>query len=291
MEEDKTGLQVKLSDGRLLGYAEYGGPQGKPILYFHGFPSSRLDWLLSDSNNVAAELNARIIAVDRPGMGLSDHKPDREILDWPDDVAELADALKLDRFAVLGMSGGGPYAATCAYKLPERLTATGIVSGMGPSDAPGAKEGLSWTWPGKPRFVRWLVFKLLASGLRRDPEKVYKRFVTSMKKALAEPDALVMDQPGMSEIFFDGFKEALCSGTGGASRDAVLYTRPWGFDLHDIKADVHLWHGGMDKNVLPSVGRYVADAIPNCNANFLKDEAHLSLPYNHIREILGALIA
>ena len=158
MAIDRTELQITLSDGRALGYAEYGDPQGKPVFYFHGFPSSRLDWLLSDSNNVAAELNTRIIAVDRPGMGLSDPKPDREMLDWPDDVAELADAFKIKRFAGLGMSGGGPYAAACAYKIPERLTATGIVSGMGPADAPGAKDGLSWTWPGKPQFIRWLIF-------------------------------------------------------------------------------------------------------------------------------------
>jgi len=98
MATDNTSKTIKLKDGRLLGYAEYGAPEGKPIFYFHGFPGSRLDWPLFDTADaIAARLNARIIAVDRPGTGLSDFKRDRKILDWPDDVIELADALQIDR--------------------------------------------------------------------------------------------------------------------------------------------------------------------------------------------------
>lgn len=235
-------------------------------------------------------MGARIISVDRPGMGLSDHKPNRQILDWPIDVMGLADVLNLDRFAVLGMSGGGPYAAACAFKISDRLTSVGIISGMGPADAPGAKDGLSWYWPGKPRFARSLIFRMMYAGIKNDPKKVAARFVANMKTQLPEPDALVMDQPGMSDVFFDGFKEAFRSGIDGASRDAVLYTRPVGFNLQDIKTDVHLWHGGMDENVLPSVARYVADAVPNCRVSFFENEAHISLAYNHIRDILSALI-
>ena len=127
MANDRNNQHIKLKDGRALGYAEYGAPEGKPIFYFHGFPGSRLDWMLSDSDNSANELNARIIAVDRPGMGLSDFKRDRKILDWPDDVVELADILQIERFSVLGISGGGPYTFACAFKIPERLTRTAIV--------------------------------------------------------------------------------------------------------------------------------------------------------------------
>ena len=105
MVTERTNQQINLRDGRSLGYAEYGAPEGKPVFYFHGFPSCRLDWLLSDSDDSAAELNARIIAVDRPGTGLSDFKRGREILDWPDDVIELADVLQVDRFAVLAFLG------------------------------------------------------------------------------------------------------------------------------------------------------------------------------------------
>ena len=98
---DKRNPTIKLKGGRTLGYAEYGAPEGKPVFYFHGFPGSRIDWLFSDTNNTAAQLNARIIAVDRPGMGLSSFQRGREILDWSDDVIEIANVLQLDRFAVL----------------------------------------------------------------------------------------------------------------------------------------------------------------------------------------------
>lgn len=105
MAIDRTRQQVKLQDGRTLGYAGYGAPQGAPVIYSHGFPGSRLDYLLADAGDAATETNARIIAVDRPGMGLSAFNRGRQLLDWPDDVTELADALQIDRFTVLGNSG------------------------------------------------------------------------------------------------------------------------------------------------------------------------------------------
>ena len=97
--------QIKLRDGRMLGFSEYGVSDGKPIFYFHGGPGSRLDWPSLIPDGVAVDLNARVIAVDRPGHGLSDFYRDRKLLDWPDDVVELADALDLDRFAVLSEIG------------------------------------------------------------------------------------------------------------------------------------------------------------------------------------------
>lgn len=161
----RTNRQIQLSDGRMLAYHEYGDPDGKPIIYMHGFPGSRLDWSMFDpDDSIAKGLNARIIAVDRPGMGLSDFKPGRELLDWPDDILELANALlQLDqKFAILAGSGGGPYGEVCAFKIPERITKTAIVCGMGPRKAPGTREGLSWTLPGKPWWLRRLILTLMA---------------------------------------------------------------------------------------------------------------------------------
>jgi pimeloyl-ACP methyl ester carboxylesterase len=184
MVADNTSKTIRLKDGRLLGYAEYGAPEGKPVFYCHGFPSSRLDWPIFDSDAIATRLNARIIAADRPGTGLSDFKSGRQILDWPDDVIELADALQVDRFAMLGISGGGPYAEACALKIPRRLTATAIVCGMGPSEAPGAKEGTAMLLPGKSALMRKLLLMLMAMSFRRSPG----RFLSQMKDTVAEPD-------------------------------------------------------------------------------------------------------
>jgi pimeloyl-ACP methyl ester carboxylesterase len=184
MTNNRTHRQIKLRDGRLLGYAEFGAPEGMPVFYFHGFPGSRLDYLFFDDGEVAMENNARIIAVDRPGMGQSAFKRGRQILDWPDDVIALADALRIDRFGVLGISGGGPYAAACAFKIPARLTATGIVCGMGPSDAPRMKDGVSWTIPGKPSIMRRIFLILTSMGLQRDPDQ----FVSRSKETFSKPD-------------------------------------------------------------------------------------------------------
>ena len=289
MATDNANQQIKLKDERMLGYAEYGTPDGRPVFYFHGHPGSRLEWPLFDADDCATELNARIIAVDRPGYGISDSKGGREILDWPDDVIELADALQVDRFAVLGASGGGPFAAACAFKIPERLTATAIVSGMGPSEAPGAKEGMGWIYAGKSPEERRPMLTGMAHLIQENPDQLESQ----MKQApFPEADKVLMDQPKISKMIVDLlFGEALRSGIDGLDQDAKLYARPWGFQLQDITTKVHLWHGEPDINVLVSVGRYVADAIPNSQAKFFPNEGHFSLARNHIREILTVLVA
>lgn len=284
---DRRQQRITLQDGRKLGYAEFGAPGGVPVFYFHGFSSSRLDYPLADAGDAALAANVRIIAADRPGTGLSDAKRGRRMLDWPGDVVELADALGIDRFAVLGISGGGPYAAACAFKIPERLTATGIVCGMGPADAPGAKDGVSWTLPGLPSIVRRFMLMLTEMGLRKDPEQ----FLTRSVEMMAEVDGQLLDQPEVARLFIEGVQEAFRSGVGGVQQEAGLYARPWGFRLEEISAEVHLWHGGRDKNVLVSVGRYVADAIPNCDAKYFEDEGHLTLPRNQIGEIVRTLVS
>jgi len=132
---------IKLADGRKLGYDEFGSQDGRPVFYFHGTPSSRLEWQLFGSDALAKALRLRLIVPDRPGMGLSSFAAGRRISDWPADVASLADHLGMQRFAVLGYSGGGPYAVACALALPERLTRVGVVSGAGPFDQPGLTDG------------------------------------------------------------------------------------------------------------------------------------------------------
>ena len=287
MANQEMDQRIVLQDGRMLGYAEYGAPGGIPVLYFHGFPSSRLDWLFFDAEEPVTELSARIIAPDRPGFGLSDSQRGRRLLDWPADVAALADALQIDRFAVLGISGGGPYAAACAFGIPERLTRVGIVCGMGPAGAPGAQDGTSWTIPGQFSLMRRLTLMLTSMGLSRDPDQ----FMARSRETFSEPDRLLLDRPELEKAFIEGMREAFRSGTGGANHEAGLYTKPWGFQLQEIAAEVHLWYGGLDNNVPVSVGRFVADAIPNCNATFFEDEGHLALPHNRMVEILGALLA
>jgi pimeloyl-ACP methyl ester carboxylesterase len=176
-----TGKQIRLRDGRSLGYAEYGDPAGKPVIFFQGTPSSRL--FHHPDESIAVSLGAHIITMDRPGFGLSDFQLGRTLLDWPDDVVELAKALKIDRFAVAGISGGGPYVAACALKIPQRLTAAAIISGVGPVDALGAIQGMRRirrVGVTVAKYAPWLLGPLLrlVSNPHRNPERFFKQIST-----------------------------------------------------------------------------------------------------------------
>jgi pimeloyl-ACP methyl ester carboxylesterase len=286
MVEPRDEQQIRLRDGRSLGYAEYGLAQGPPVFYFHGFPGSRLDWSLTDPGDAAAS-RVRLIAPDRPGYGLSDASRGRTMLDWASDVEALADGLGIERFAVLGTSGGGPFALACASAMQDRVTRCGVVCGMGPASAPGAKDGVSWVLPGKPAPLRKVVIALMAMGVRKDPD----RFVEQSKDSFAQVDAELFDDPTVPEAYVSGMTEAFRTGTGGANAEARLYPRDWGFSLEAIGTPVDLWHGTLDENVPISVGRSVAEELPDCQARFLEGEGHLTLPRNHVGSILDALVA
>ncbi len=288
MIPERTDATLLLSDGRLLGYAEYGDPQGRPLFYFHGHPGSRLEAQLGDA--VASRQGVRAIALDRPGYGRSGFKAGRRLLDWPDDVAEAADALRLDRFAVLGASGGGPYAMACAFKIPKRVTGTAVVSGTGPFGAPGVTEGMRWQnrvgfgLAGRLPWVARMAMWAMARQVERNPE----RAVEAVGRALAEPDRAILSRPEMKQAFSEIFAEAFRAGSAGAAWDMVVLARPWGFRLEDVAAEVHLWQGEEDLLVPAAMGRYQAATLPNCRASFLPREGHL-LVVDHLEEIQAAL--
>jgi pimeloyl-ACP methyl ester carboxylesterase len=286
----KGGETLRLEDGRLLGYAVYGDPEGWPIFYFHGFPGSRLEAQLAD--RVAARMRIRLIALDRPGFGLSDFKPRRTIFEWPDDVVKIADALGINRFATIGVSGGGPYAAACALRIPQRLTAVAIVCGLGPLDTPNGTDRMIRTnhlifflgrrLPWLAKISLWRI----AYQVRRNPEGTLRRMIV----ALPDPDKAVLARPEVKTAMKDNVVEAFRGGSRGAACELLLYTRPWGFLLEDIATRVNLWHGEQDVSVPPTMGQYQARTIPNCRAIFYPGEGHFSLVINHMEEVLSGLL-
>ena len=282
---------VRLRDGRTLAYARFGDPDGAPVLWFHGFPGSRLESITGHEDMLKA--GACVIAIDRPGFGRSTPKPGRRFLDWPSDVSEFADQLGLERFAAMGVSGGGPYAAACAHEIPERLSHVAIVYGVGPFDIPEATEGMM---PRNrmlfsvarysqllPRLAMWVMLR----SMRGDPEKA----IEGMKKQLPQADVEIMSDPALRDTFVEGAQESLVQGTKAAGHECQLYARAWGFRLEDIAREVHLFQGEQDRNVPPSMGRYQAQALPNCRSHFYAGEGHISLVMNRLDEILGVLLA
>ena len=117
-----------LADGRTLAFTDAGAPDGFPIFYFHGAPGSRLDGAGMEDEFAAA--GVRVLSADRPGYGGSSPSPHRSMADWPREVAALADHLNIDRFAVMGLSSGGPYVAACAALLGDRVVAAAAVAGV-----------------------------------------------------------------------------------------------------------------------------------------------------------------
>jgi pimeloyl-ACP methyl ester carboxylesterase len=282
---ERESRTLSLRDGRRLGCAEYADPGGTPGFYFHGHPGSRLEPRFAAE--AASGAGLRIIALDRPGYGLSDFQPGRRILDWPGDVAEVADALGLERFGVLGSSGGGPYALACAHALPKRVTRAGLISGVGPYDAPGATDGMRWQnrvgfqlgarFPPLARLVMWSMER----QLRRRPD----RTLDALAEAMSPRDAEIARRPEVRELLAADVAEAFRRGSRGAALDVVLLGRPWGFRLEEIETVVHLWQGEDDVLVPPAMGRHMAAALPDCRPTWLPGEGHL-LFVDHMAEIV-----
>jgi pimeloyl-ACP methyl ester carboxylesterase len=286
----KTDTQVKLSDGSPVGYAEYGDPMGKPVLHFHGFPSSRFEGHRPAMDEIATRLHARVIVVERPGIGLSEYKP-YTIASWPNIVMEFADALRLDRFAVMGVSSGGKYAAACAWRIPQRITAAGIISGTCPHDLPGAKATLSKRDAqlyGLADKAPWLL-RLMLWKVARDARKDWSS-VLSLFPEVSEPDKVALSQPDVQRMFGEMVVGAFERGTRGVALDWKLEARPWGFALQEVRMPVHVWHGEQDELLPIDQGQIMANALPNARAKFYPNEGHISLIVNHYEELLSTIV-
>jgi pimeloyl-ACP methyl ester carboxylesterase len=287
----KPANQIKLKDGRNLGYAEYGDLQGKPVLHFHGVPSSRMEGDHPLVDEYASQLHIRLLFPDRPGIGLSDYKPDRRLLDWPEDVCELANALGLDHFGVLGLSGGGPYVAACTYKIPDRLTAAGIISGVGPMDVRGNYQSLgkndrqAMEMALRFPWILRVLFWIMARQLRRNPAS----FLSQLESDLSQADKAQVAQPLIRATILTTSLEAFRQGGRGVVWDYAVVGKPWEFRLEDIRFPVHLWHGEDDKICSIQMGRNVVNAIPNSHATYYPGEGHLSVYAKYYGDILKTI--
>jgi len=282
--------QFRLADGRRLGYLEYGDPDGLPVLLFHGLPASRLQG--HPDRSIAADTGVRLIGVDRPGYGLSDYQPNRALLDWPADVAALADGLGLDRFAIVGISGGGPYAAACAWKIPERLSAVTLVSPMGRlADDAETLANMPWI----SRFMLSLAqrnegsLRLPGTVLRMVARHWMGGYLGVMNAHLPAVDRKIYHRPAVQALIRADLLEAFRNGPDGAVHDIVLLARPWGFTPRDIHMPVQLWHGEQDTTVPIRIARSLAASIPDCRPHFLDQAGHY-LFVDCWRQILGELL-
>lgn len=132
---------LQLRDGRTLGFAEYGPPDGHPLVFCPGTPGSR--YFRPFEETALSNYGVRLLVLDRPGYGRSTLDPALGLLDWPHDVVELLDSLDIDRTALAGHSGGGAFVLACAATIPERLRGVGLISAIAPFGLPRIRERMS----------------------------------------------------------------------------------------------------------------------------------------------------
>jgi pimeloyl-ACP methyl ester carboxylesterase len=236
-----------------------------------------------------------LISVDRPGMGLSDYQPHRTILDQPDDVMEIAAHLGLEKYGVLGVSGGGPYALACAFKTPsKRMTGCAVVSGSGPYylTQEGLGEGERYMLSiakNVPLAFGFLLWLQLGRNVKR--EEWWEKNYAGMTAGAPEPDEWILNESRVKENIKAKTVEAFRQGSRGLVHDFVLYSKDWGFELNEIPAETRLslYHGELDKNVPIPIARTVSGQIPNCEAKFYPDEGHFSVYVNKFDEIISSV--
>jgi pimeloyl-ACP methyl ester carboxylesterase len=264
-----------LEDGRELAYGEFGDPAGVPVIGFHGTPGSNLQIGICDEAARAARV--RLIAPDRPGYGHSTYDAHRRLVDWPRDVAELADALGLARFGIVGISGGGPHAAACAHALGPRLLGAAIVSGVAPPDTPGVHEGmmpvnrLNFALARQSHLLALPIMAGMLFALRHFPDQT----LDGMLRGLPEPDRRILSRREVADVLIAEARHASPTAARAAAQDFSLFARPWRFRLEDIAVPVHVWHGDLDVNVPASHGRSQADRIPNAKLHLCVGEGHM----------------
>jgi len=281
---------VALTSGRKIGYAEYGDPAGVPMFYFHGWPGSRLQGEFM--HEVGKKRGLRIVAPDRPGIGLSEFQPKRKLLDWPADITELAAHLGWTNFHVLGVSGGGPYVLACAHAMPERLLSAGVICGAPPLREVGTQD-LMWTY----RLALWgqrYVPPLLGAGLAAAAQfmrlPVDSPLMAAFVGKMCERDQLALHDVELYRILMASGRVGVTSSVRSVSTDGNIYSSDWGIDFGSVQFPIRYWHGGRDSNIPVSMVERFVQKMPNATLTVLEEDGHYSLPLLCSEQIVDDLL-
>lgn len=275
----------EMKDKRRICYAQYGDADGFPVFFCHGIFGSRLQRHPDDS--IIKALGMRLIIPDRPGFGLSDAKADRTLLDWADDMVQLADSLDIDRFSVLGYCSGGPHALACAYRYPERVLRLCLVSSFTPYTLSMLADmrplsrlmlGVAQYSPALLKLMLRPVFKGQKYLFVRSPR--FLRNIMDANYSRCTEDSI---QANIAENLAEVFRNTDATITD----DVLAISRAWDFELASVNVEVQAWYGAGDRE-MPLTFAEGLNALPNININIIPDMDH-SLIYLHWKEILQTL--
>ncbi|MFC1947464.1 alpha/beta fold hydrolase [Chloroflexota bacterium] len=277
-----------LPDGRKLCYAEYGDPDGTPVMLVHGNPNSRLLWGVMPGSPFLPGIH--LIAPDRPGYGQSEFKAGvTTVENWPNDVVALSDHLGIEKFILFGPSGGGPFALACAWKIPERLSSVGVFASVGPllpETVGQLARPVKMMWENAPRLpgVFRLQMRLFAWLARKYPNLYVKMILSELSKTDRE-NYIRLD---LASTLGPDRVEAYHQSGIGTWYDVMIPSN-WPIPLEDIKVKMHLWQGEEDISVPLVMGQYIAGKIPDCEAKYIKGFGHFWI-FEHMTEMVETLI-
>lgn len=258
-------------DGRTVAYTDLGDGGGRPVLFFHGAPSSRLALVAIDDDLAAAHV--RVLAPDRAAFGGSSPHPGRSIADAVDDAAALATELGLDRFAVAGHSSGGPYAVAAAALLGDRVAGAVVAAGVTDMSWTGARQGYVdveldlMDQPDEDAATAEATRRFGADG---------GGFLGDSGFAMPAPDVALLDDPTEGAAELNDVIEAFRQGVAGYAQDVWLTGQPWPFDPSTIAVPTHVLHGELDTLVPMAHSRHTADLVPGATLEVIPGAGHLS---------------
>ena len=281
---------VRTAAARTVGVYEYGDPEGRPVFALHGTPAcgAGFDW----TDAPARERGLRVIAPDRPGIGHSDPVPMTAVADYGPELGLLADALGIERFSVLGYSGGGPYALAAAYRLGDRIDAVEIAAGAGEigawatmNELARSDRQLTWLSLHVPAVAR-AVLRIADVGARAAPRIALRSAATEMSAS----DRQVLRELGSPQEALALFTQALTRSSAGVVTDYALLARPWNIPIGEITSAVHCWQGSADTLVPPAHTDALVRRLPNAQLTTWPGEGHLAL-ITHIADVLDHIAA
>lgn len=276
---------VSLADGRRLAYAEWGLPEGRPVILHHGSPGSRL---MCPDLEATEAAGVRLISIDRPGYGRSDPDPGRSTVDFVSDVTQLSDHLGLGRCLVVGWSGGGGYALACGWADPKRFPVVALAASPGPrSEIPESEDGLT-------EYSRRMAERL-RNGDRTAEDEVRLRLAPYAEnpRAMLElgpkgPDGHMFSIPAMVESLGAMWDEGARQGLEGRYSDWEAEVMGWGFALEEVRVPVHIWHGTADDLVPVSHANHLAARLPLGEIHLVPGVGH-AIAVIEWADILGSL--
>jgi pimeloyl-ACP methyl ester carboxylesterase len=288
-QERLTRWDVRHGD-RNLAVETSGDLNGFPVFLLHGTPGSRSG--PKPRGIVLYRLGVRLICYDRPGYGGSDRHEGRAVADAAADVLAIARHLRLEEFAVVGRSGGGPHALACAASdlLAGAITRAAVLVSIAPADA----AGLDWyggmaasnvdEYSGATADALSLTrsLTLRVDDIRRDPESL----VRVLEPELTPFDLKVVKDVAIRRLLTESYAEAVRRGPDGWIDDALAFRRHWGFDPSSIKVPVRLWHGAQDTFSPVAHARWLASRIADSEVEVQQGAGHFGAV-----EILPAMLS